>query len=152
MEPRVGTERTSKRVKPLALLASLRNGSMTRVGVQPQDKSCFSAYEHKRSTRHSRVYAESIQTDTWPSTGSIGTNCLRRWKTMTDLTDDEARYLAIHARYAAESPSVNPYYKPGDRARWMEISRILHPDPWGSAVVWPPPQITRRQDADDPRL
>lgn len=55
-----------------------------------------------------------------------------------DLTDDERRYLAMHARYASERED-DPRYWDSDpvrreelRARWRQIADALHPDPWGT--------------------
>jgi hypothetical protein len=53
------------------------------------------------------------------------------------LSDDERRYLAMHARYESNRQDDVRYWDadPGERARlkqrWREIADWLHPDPWG---------------------
>lgn len=55
---------------------------------------------------------------------------------LDDLTTEERRYLAMHARY--ESDRQDDFrYAHADRAegarlkvRWREIADALHPDPW----------------------
>jgi hypothetical protein len=59
-------------------------------------------------------------------------------KVELDLTEEERRYLAMHARYESErarDPRAGiplaerePYGR-----RWREIADSLHPDPWGTA-------------------
>lgn len=54
-----------------------------------------------------------------------------------ELTDDERRHLAMHARYRSGQEEDSRYWHPDPaererlRIRWREIADMLHPDPWG---------------------
>lgn len=60
------------------------------------------------------------------------------WKPAWGLTEDERRYLAMHARYASGHQEDVRYWNPDPvererlRLRWREIADALHPDPYGA--------------------
>ena len=54
------------------------------------------------------------------------------------LTEDERRYLAMHARYESQRQQDVRYWDADETARatrlarWKQIADALHPDPWGT--------------------
>jgi hypothetical protein len=53
-----------------------------------------------------------------------------------DLTEEERRYLAMHARYESERAhdpraGIPVADRDSHEHRWREIADALHSDPWG---------------------
>lgn len=71
------------------------------------------------------------------------------------LSEDERRYLAMHARYESNRQDDVRYWDPDPqkrlalKRRWREIADWLHPEPWGEQ---PTPQRVALAGVEDGRI